>query len=159
MPTSVLIRDKISFVGVSHLARGSKSCSWALYRFRDIMSTIHKCTRWYIWMYIRTTYKYILSPSWHHVYDMHAYIYICVYIYIFMNIHFTHSLVRDTICTWHHVFSSFWRMRKFEVLLWKRRAFGCSERVGRCKGVSSDPPSLCKDFSSALSSLWKETTI
>jgi len=28
----VLIRDKISFVGVAHLTRGGRSCSWALYR-------------------------------------------------------------------------------------------------------------------------------
>jgi len=36
-PTSnVLIRDKISFVGVAHLTRGGGSCSWALYRL-----TIH----------------------------------------------------------------------------------------------------------------------
>jgi len=25
-------RDKISFVGVAHLTRGGRSCSWALYR-------------------------------------------------------------------------------------------------------------------------------
>jgi len=29
---NILIRDKISFVGVSHLTRGDRSCSWALYR-------------------------------------------------------------------------------------------------------------------------------
>jgi len=29
---NVLIRDKISFVGVAHLTRGGRSCSWALYR-------------------------------------------------------------------------------------------------------------------------------
>jgi len=28
-----LIRDKISFVGVAHLTRGGRSCSWALYRW------------------------------------------------------------------------------------------------------------------------------
>jgi len=27
-----VIRDKISFVGVAHLTRGGRSCSWALYR-------------------------------------------------------------------------------------------------------------------------------
>ena len=30
---NVLIRDKISFVGVAHLTRSGGSCSWALYRF------------------------------------------------------------------------------------------------------------------------------
>ena len=30
---NVLIRDKISFVGVAHLTRGGRSCLWALYRF------------------------------------------------------------------------------------------------------------------------------
>jgi len=29
---NVLICDKISFVGVAHLTRGGRSCSWALYR-------------------------------------------------------------------------------------------------------------------------------
>jgi len=29
---NVLIGDKISFVGVAHLTRGGRSCSWALYR-------------------------------------------------------------------------------------------------------------------------------
>ena len=28
---NVLIRDKISFVGVAHLTHGGRSCSWALY--------------------------------------------------------------------------------------------------------------------------------
>ena len=31
---NVLIRDKISFVGVTHLTRGGRSCSWALYRWK-----------------------------------------------------------------------------------------------------------------------------
>jgi len=30
---NVLIRDKISFVGVAHLTSGGRSCSWALYHF------------------------------------------------------------------------------------------------------------------------------
>jgi len=29
---NVLIRDKISFVGVAHWTHGSRSCSWVLYR-------------------------------------------------------------------------------------------------------------------------------
>jgi len=30
--SSFVIRDKISFVGVAHIMRGGRSCSWALYR-------------------------------------------------------------------------------------------------------------------------------
>jgi len=36
---NVLIRDKISFVGVAHLTHGGRSCSWALYRGRFIAAT------------------------------------------------------------------------------------------------------------------------
>jgi len=31
---NVLVRDKISFVGVAYLTRGGRSCSWALYRLK-----------------------------------------------------------------------------------------------------------------------------
>ena len=45
-----MIRDKISFVGVAHLTRGGRSCSWALYRcLSDKASTNKICpgTPWY----------------------------------------------------------------------------------------------------------------
>jgi len=38
---NVVIRDKISFVGVAHLTRGGRSCSWALYRPCTTRCTLH----------------------------------------------------------------------------------------------------------------------
>jgi len=40
---NVLIHDKISFVGVAHLTRGGRSCSWALYRFSPVSTCSYTC--------------------------------------------------------------------------------------------------------------------
>ena len=48
---NVLIRQKISFVGVAHLTRGDRSCSWALYR----LYKPHNCRYrkgWYSKIYV-----------------------------------------------------------------------------------------------------------
>jgi len=40
---NVLIRDKISFVGVVHLTRGGRSCLWALYRCTCPFFVMNRC--------------------------------------------------------------------------------------------------------------------